>query len=183
MKLERLLPIPVLAFAIVWCLAAVASAQTQVESSLPEAGAGIVLAKLSRPIYPPIARQARITGDVEVRVSIRKDGGVVSAYAVTGHPMLREAALKSALSSTFECRGCNDQGATYSLTYTFGLREDVDCGGKQLRSAKCLYLWGCGRWSNAPQHVPAIAESQGHITIIVDSPCIETDSETVQRKS
>lgn len=34
----------------------------------------VVLAKLSPPLYPRLARQARITGDVKMQVRIRQDG-------------------------------------------------------------------------------------------------------------
>jgi TonB family protein len=160
-----------IAFAIVAVFGAVADAQTQ-EAATPETE--IVLIKLAQPVYPPLARQAQIVGDVKVRLSIRKDGSVVAADAISGHPMLQEAALASARRSTFECRRCSGPVTVYSLTYTFGLRDDIDCSVKRFHSAKCLYLWSCGNWRGAPPHMPAIAQSQGHITIIVDSPCVET---------
>jgi outer membrane biosynthesis protein TonB len=53
----------------------------------------VVLVKLAPPIYPPLARQASITGEVKVQLRIRKDGGVDSAEAVSGHAMLKLAAL------------------------------------------------------------------------------------------
>ncbi len=181
MKLDRLFRMLRFSSAVACWLAAFANPQGQTASSPPEAG--VVLTKLSTPVYPPLARQAHITGDVKVQVSIRKDGSVVAAYVVSGHAMLMQPVLASALRSTFECRGCSDPVTTYSLTYTFGLREDIDCGVKRLRSAKCLYLWACGKWRDMPPHAPAIAQSQDHITIIVDSACVETDVKTVQRDS
>jgi outer membrane biosynthesis protein TonB len=39
---------------------------------MPETG--VVLTKLVPPVYPPLARQAQIAGDVMVRVLIRQDG-------------------------------------------------------------------------------------------------------------
>ncbi len=45
------------------------------------------------PIYPPLARQARIQGEVLLRVLIGKDGGVEKLQAVSGHPMLVPAAI------------------------------------------------------------------------------------------
>jgi TonB family protein len=71
---------------------------------LPETG--VVLVKLSPPIYPPLAHQAWIKGDVKIQVSIRKDGSVESAEVVSGHPMLKLAALQSARKSQYECRDC-----------------------------------------------------------------------------
>ena len=80
---------------------------------------GIVLTKLADPAYPPLARQARIIGDVDLMLAIRRDGIVESAVVVSGHPMLKQAALDSAQRSQFECRGCSEAVNSYALKYTF----------------------------------------------------------------
>ena len=81
---------------------------------------GVVeLTKLVSPIYPGLALQARITGDVEVMVAIRRDGSVESAHLVDGHPMLAVAALDSARRSKFECRECSEAVTSYALKYKF----------------------------------------------------------------
>lgn len=50
----------------------------------------VVLNNVYLPAYPPLARQARITGDVKIQLRIRKDGSVDSAevqgLANLGHP-------------------------------------------------------------------------------------------------
>jgi len=45
------------------------------------------------PIYPPLARQARIQGDVILRAFIDPTGDVASLELISGHPMLAQAAL------------------------------------------------------------------------------------------
>jgi TonB family protein len=45
------------------------------------------------PIYPPLARQARIQGTVMLKVIINKAGEIQSAQLVSGHPMLAPAAM------------------------------------------------------------------------------------------
>jgi Gram-negative bacterial TonB protein C-terminal len=135
---------------------------------------GVVISKLSQPIYPPMARIAHITGDAEVRLGVRKDGSIESAVAVSGHPLLKQAALESAQQSRFECRGCADEVTFCSLTYSFQfasvpttpnesrevhvvqsqnrimiIAEPVrvvidDFAYFWVRSVKCLYLWACG---------------------------------------
>ena len=75
--------------------------------------------------YPSLARQANITGDVEVRLDIRKDGSVQSEVVVTGHPMLAPAALKSAKQTRFECRGCEGDVTAYSVIYSFQILASV----------------------------------------------------------
>lgn len=46
-----------------------------------------------RPIYPPLAKQARISGTVELSAIIGKDGRVQDLKVVRGHPLLVQAAL------------------------------------------------------------------------------------------
>jgi len=52
-----------------------------------------VLVKKVAPIYPPLARQARIQGTVFLDVLIDKSGNVVRVQLVSGHPMLSPAAM------------------------------------------------------------------------------------------
>jgi protein TonB len=41
-----------------------------------------------QPVYPPLARQARIQGTVQVRAIISKLGTIENLQAISGHPML-----------------------------------------------------------------------------------------------
>jgi hypothetical protein len=50
---------------------------------------------------------------------IRPDGNVESADIISGHPMLKEAALESARQSQFECKQCAQALTSYALTYRF----------------------------------------------------------------
>ncbi len=138
----------------------------------------IVLTKLAAPTYPQLAQQARISGDVTIQINVRRDGGVASAEAITGHPMLKTAALASAQNSSFECRGCTEELTACSLTYTFGWNNDSDCSFERPRSAQCLYLWHCGGpravYHNIPS--PSVTQSDSHITILAGSRCVQTQS-------
>jgi protein TonB len=49
-----------------------------------------------QPPYPPIAKAARAAGAVQVQVTIGEDGRVIEASVVSGHPLLRDAALQAA---------------------------------------------------------------------------------------
>jgi protein TonB len=46
-----------------------------------------------KPAYPPLAKQARISGAVILQAVIGKDGSVQNLRAVSGHPMLIQNAL------------------------------------------------------------------------------------------
>src|SRR5262245_14611795 len=49
--------------------------------------------KKAQPSYPQIAKAAGAEGAVQVQVLISETGDVVEATVVSGHPLLREAAL------------------------------------------------------------------------------------------
>ena len=59
-------------------------------------GGNVQAAKLIRqpkPVYPPLAMQARISGIVTLKVLIDQDGTVLNLTVVSGHPLLIPAAL------------------------------------------------------------------------------------------
>ena len=51
------------------------------------------LVSQQRPVYPPLAKQARISGTVELSAIIGRDGRVQDLKVVKGHPLLVQAAL------------------------------------------------------------------------------------------
>ena len=57
--------------------------------------------ELVTPAYPAIARSAHASGEVIVRVLIDKEGKVMAAQVVDGHPLLQAAAIKAAKASRF----------------------------------------------------------------------------------
>jgi protein TonB len=56
---------------------------------------------LVQPSYPQIARQAHASGTVVVQVLIDENGTVISAHAVSGHPLLQAVAVAAARASKF----------------------------------------------------------------------------------
>lgn len=56
---------------------------------------------LPKPPYPPTARAVRAEGEVSVQVMIDETGRVVSAKAVSGHPLLRSVSETAAQSAKF----------------------------------------------------------------------------------
>jgi protein TonB len=48
-----------------------------------------------QPSYPPIARQARVQGSVELRAIISKAGTIENLIVVSGHPMLVKSAIEA----------------------------------------------------------------------------------------
>ena len=56
---------------------------------------------LPKPAYPPIARAAHASGTVVVQVLIDENGSVVSAKALSGHPLLQAVAVSAARQARF----------------------------------------------------------------------------------
>lgn len=56
---------------------------------------------LPKPLYPPIARTAHVTGAVTVQILVDERGCVISARAVSGHPLLQWAAVRAARQACF----------------------------------------------------------------------------------
>jgi TonB family protein len=56
---------------------------------------------LPKPAYPPVARAARAAGTVVVQVIVDENGNVISARAVSGHPLLQAAAIAAARAAKF----------------------------------------------------------------------------------
>ena len=76
---------------------------------------------LPTPSYPSAARNARATGRVNVAVVIDRNGNVVSARAVSGHPLLRASAVAAARRSRFRPVKVNGQNvrARGTIQYNF----------------------------------------------------------------
>lgn len=76
---------------------------------------------LPKPPYPPAARAVRASGAVSVQVLIDENGNVVSASAVSGHPLLRAAAAQAARGAKFSPTKLSGQAVKVSgvITYNF----------------------------------------------------------------
>jgi TonB family protein len=129
-----------------------------------------VITKLSPPIYPPLALQARITGTVELNVTVRRDGSVESVTVVSGHPMLCDAALDSARHTEWECKGCKEAAISHRVEYKFKHGEPLPCA----------------RWSTAANGNPIYDKPAAHVTqsgdTIIDSPAPTCDPAVELRK-
>ena len=53
---------------------------------------GLLIRRVN-PAYPPLARQARIQGQVLLRAQISKEGAIENLQLISGHPMLVQSAL------------------------------------------------------------------------------------------
>jgi len=151
----------------------VSAGQTQVQSAAtsnvpqPEA----ILVKLSPPVYPILARQVGIQGDMDLKLGIRHDGTVDSAEVLSGPAflVLRHAAVESALHSQFECRDCDGPVTFFHVIYTFRLAPAEPCGTSAQKQI-----------SATPPQDPKVTRSGNHVTVLsqpinecTDDPIVE----------
>jgi protein TonB len=62
-----------------------------------------------KPVYPPLARQARISGLVRLEAIIGKDGAIRSLQVMSGHPWLVQAALDAVRQWGYQATLLNDE--------------------------------------------------------------------------
>lgn len=76
---------------------------------------------LPKPAYPPIARQAHASGTVVVQVTIDENGNVISARAISGHPLLQAVSVGAARGARFSPTKLSGQPVkvTGVITYNF----------------------------------------------------------------
>jgi TonB family protein len=78
-----------------------------------------------QPAYPSLAKAARAAGTVTVQVTVDETGSVVSAAAVSGHPLLHAAAVAAAKQAKFTPTLLSGKPVRVSgvLTYNFVLEQ------------------------------------------------------------
>jgi protein TonB len=78
----------------------------------------------TKPIYPPLARQARIQGNVVLHAIIDKDGRVAQLEVISGHPLLVQSALDAVKQWRYKPTLLNgdpvEVDTTITVTFTMG---------------------------------------------------------------
>jgi periplasmic protein TonB len=78
----------------------------------------------TRPLYPPLARQARIQGSVVLHAIIDKEGKVAQLEVISGHPLLVQAALDAVKQWRYRPTLLNgdpvEVDTTITVTFTMG---------------------------------------------------------------
>jgi TonB family protein len=131
----------------------------------------VVLTKLFQPVYPPLAKQTHITGDVGLALEVRTNGSLESVDVVSGHPLLKQAALDSAKRSQFACKNCGDGMRSFQMLYSFQLGPTRYCAATSETSKS----------NEKEEPYPRVTESQNHVTVI-DQPVGTCDVAIDHRK-
>jgi protein TonB len=74
------------------------------------------------PIYPPLAKQAKIQGDVLIDAVIDVNGQVVEMQVLNGHPMLINAALEALRRWRYQPTILNEEPVPVQLVVTIRFR-------------------------------------------------------------
>ena len=83
--------------------------------------------KLEPPVYPPIAIAARVSGDVDLKITLKPDGSTGVAEVESGPQMLKQAAVDSATRSRFQLASTAKAEQSYQLIYRFSLDKATAC--------------------------------------------------------
>jgi TonB family protein len=116
---------------------------------------------LPKPPYPDAARAVKASGAVGVKVLIDETGSVISAEAVSGHPLLRAASVQAALAAKFSPTQLSGQPVKVSgvITYNFVPSADTPLGKTGLLAGVPASdrekLWGFGFFFSLIQTVDA----------------------------
>ncbi|MCU1238431.1 MAG: TonB family protein [Candidatus Solibacter sp.] len=97
-------------------------------------GGNVQQAKLvsqPRPMYPPLAKQSRISGVVHFAVVIAKDGTVIDIKVIGGHPLLVPAALEAVKNWVYQPTLLNGEPVEVStqVDVNFTLSDEPAPGG------------------------------------------------------
>jgi TonB family protein len=87
--------------------------------------------KKVQPDYPPVARAAGAQGEVTVEVVVGEDGNIESAKAISGHPLLQQAAVDAARQwqfkpTTLEGKPVKVRGR---ISFVFSMEKDQPGAG------------------------------------------------------
>lgn len=103
---------------------AASATETKSATTVKTISGGVLNGKaisLPKPAYPPIAKAAKASGTVVVRVTIDESGNVTEAQAVSGHPLLQAAAIAAARNAKFSPMKLSGQPVKVSgiINYSF----------------------------------------------------------------
>jgi TonB family protein len=112
------------------CLSAPARARQQDKPEAPKIirkSGGVLQGSAIRrvePTYPPTALAAKVSGTVVVEVTLAEDGKVIAARAISGHPLLKDAAVNAARGWEFTPTQLNGEPVKVIGTIAFNFHLD-----------------------------------------------------------
>jgi TonB family protein len=74
--------------------------------------------------YPPVAQAAKVSGTVVVEITVDEEGNVINARALSGHSLLKDAAVTAARQWVFQPTTLQGQPVKVVGTLTFNFQAD-----------------------------------------------------------
>lgn len=107
---------------------------------------------LPKPAYPAAAKAVRASGAVNVQITIDEEGNVISASAISGHPLLRSASVAAARQAKFSPTTLQGQAVkvTGVIVYNFTLPKEV----RESRDSEKLITMGLAMFLTALKDLP-----------------------------
>jgi len=93
------------------------------------------------PLYPPIAKAARVQGIVEINVVIGSDGKIKEDHVLSGPAMLQQAALDAVRQWTFKPFRFNGSPAPVSATFEIPFQIDKPGEGPTKEQQEAAQAW------------------------------------------
>lgn len=115
-------------------------------------------------IYPPLAKQAWIEGQVRLRVEINEVGKVERTKMISGHPMLEKAANELVKTIKFSCDNCLKESRAFDYVIEFRFADAAQFEKsepiapdrfKVMTTPPVLCNGGCHPLSRGPQRLLA----------------------------
>ena len=111
---------------------------------------------LVKPAYPTAAQAVRAEGAVNVQVTIDEEGSVISAAAVSGHPLLRSAAVEAARQSKFSPTMLSGQPVKVTGVIVYNFAQPKPAAEKE---SERLIPMGLAMFLTALKDIPGDEES------------------------
>ncbi|HEX8368487.1 MAG TPA: energy transducer TonB [Pyrinomonadaceae bacterium] len=160
----------------------------QTENSPPkQISAGVVNGKaisLPKPEYPAAAKAVRASGSVNVEVTIDGNGDVISAKAVSGHPLLQQAAVAAARQAKFKPTMLAGQPVkvTGLIAYNFVAPPSPASSAGQSESEELVFFTGLSMFLTALKDIEPDEEANSILREMADGFPAEFAAEREQLK-
>jgi TonB family protein len=147
----------------------------QTENSQPkQISAGVLNGKstsLPKPEYPAAAKAVRASGSVNVEVTIDENGEVISAKAVSGHPLLQQAAVAAARQAKFRptLLGGQPVKVTGVIVYNFVAPPANIAPAEQNKSEDLVFYTGLSMFLTALKDIEPDEEANSILREIANS--------------
>ena len=111
------------------------------EESVKTISGGVINGKatsLPKPAFPSAARAVKASGAVSIQVVVDESGNIISASAVSGHPLLRQAAEQAAKNAKFAPTMLSGQAVKVVglITYNFAASGDANVSVGEMSDEK-----------------------------------------------